>query len=155
MTSLIGKEESTYMKQLLIIILFFSLFSCSRIYDPSGVDQVYLETTQDTFAVGDTVRVYLINETGRSVYSHPPAGWWLSKRINGEWRVIAPVAIPQGILPSLEWTSQRAEVFKQTFTDAGLYQFSLLLSWDKDAQQLNGLGYIASNPFEIKVQTGQ
>jgi hypothetical protein len=134
-----------------LLILFVSLIiSCEKNYEPLGDGNVFLETTQDSYFIGDSVQIYLVNESDRPVYFDRPGGWVLSKKVGGEWQVIESAVIALVLFPSNKLQGYRNLVFQRAFQDTGLYKVRFFLSWDKEGKYRDGLELIITSPFEIK-----
>jgi hypothetical protein len=141
------------MRTVLIIFLFFFIFSCEKNFEPLGDGEVYLETNKVVYSTVDSIQTYLINNSGRSVFSHPPGEWYLCKYINEEWETIFPTFLPAVVLPPHEWKNPQMLVFSRSFPDTGLFRIRMYLSWDKETDFKDELGWIYSNKFQIKIGT--
>jgi hypothetical protein len=140
------------MRVLGIIIFAFFLISCEKNTEPVGGGEVYLESNQKIYSIGDTVEIYLINESNRSVYSFYPCAWGFSKYIDGEWKQLS-IVLPDVIPIPVEHKYQKSIIGVQAFTDSGLYRYQQNIYWDKQRKFKEGIGMLISNEFEIKIGT--
>ena len=141
------------MKGLSIVLLLLLIFSCEKSTEPIGGEKAYLETEKEIYTTNDKIKFYLVNNTYVFIYSHPPGDWALNKKINDHWEVVYPLQLPQVVLPPRAWNSGRMPVATHTIRDTGLYKFQMFFSWDKEAKQLEDLGIILSNTFQVKSGT--
>jgi len=146
------------MKVLIILCPVFLLFlqCCSKDFSPTYTDgegNVYLETDKEIYTSNETIKFYMVNNTNRSVYSHPPGDWALSKKIDENWYVVYPQNIIMVVLPPKEWKAGRKLIATYTIQDTGLYKIQMFLSWDKEAKYKEDLGIVFSNNFQIKSDT--
>jgi len=140
------------MKGLSIVLLLLFIFSCEKNVEPIS-SQVYLETNKDIYTTDDSICTYLVNNSNLTVFSHPPGEWSLHKKIDDEWILIYPTLVIAVVLPPKEWNSGRMLVFKRTFQDTGLFRIQMPLSWDKEYKEIDDLGLVYSNTFNIKIGT--
>ena len=138
------------MRVLFTIIFSLFLISCEKNIEPVGEGVVSLESNQEIYAVGDTVQIYVINESNRSVYSFSPSAWGFSKYSDGEWKQLN-YALPQMEPKPVEHKYHKSVIQKHTFQDTGLYRYQRYLFWDREAKFKDGLGMLISNVFEIKI----
>jgi len=138
------------MRVLLILVFTFFLISCEKNYTPLEEGEIILSTSQEVYEVGDTVEILLIKTTDKPVYSHPPGGWVLSKKVNGKWEAIAPINIPMVWLPPHEFKQRRTSVFAEIFQDKGQFNYQMHLTWDKEGNRVDSPGWIISDTFEIR-----
>jgi hypothetical protein len=142
--------EEDKMRCWLILILIFFIFSCEKNYESLGEDDFYLETSQDSYLVGDTVKIYLVKNSEIPLYYELPGGF--SKKIDDSWSEFDHQwlsTIP--IIPSKRvMNSQRILVISRTFQDSGLFKYRLYISRDNEENSESNLGYILSNIIEIR-----
>ena len=135
------------MKILVIIIFTFFLISCEKNIEPLG-GTVYLELNQEIYTVGETVEIYLINESRSSVYTRYPSAWGFSKYSDGKWAAL-DIALPQMEPIPIEHKPYKKIISRRTFQDTGLYMYQEVFYWDPKFK--DEVGMLISNEFEIKI----
>ncbi len=134
----------------LIFILIFFIFSCEKNYEPLGDNYFYLEKSQDSYLIGDTVKIYLVKNSEIPLYYELPDGF--SKKIEDSWSEFDHQWLsPIPIMPAKRvMNSQRIVVISRTFQDTGQFKYRLYISRDNEENGVGNLGYILSNIIEIR-----
>lgn len=137
------------MKVFSIVVLFFLIVSCEKSTDPLGESTVYLETDKPFYSTDDTIKIYLVNNSVRSVYSHPPGDVLIMKEMGDRWEKVYPEYVITVVLPPREWKNNQELVRNQRYQDIGVFRIQMYLSWDPDGKLIEGLGMVFSNTFRI------
>lgn len=137
------------MKRLSILILVFVFISCEKTTAPIGDEGIHLQTDKTCYTVNDSIRIYLINNSDRAVYSHPPGDWNLYKKVGREWELVYPLEVPTVLLPPNEWKANRSLIAVHPCEEEGHYLIQMYLSWDRDAKQTQNLGILSTQIFQI------
>jgi hypothetical protein len=88
-------------KQLILIIIFFvSITSCSLIGSSNKKDDVTFKTTQDSYALTDTVTAILRNNSKHTI-EYNLCGTPLEQKVDGKWVFMGPKLAPEAMCQSI------------------------------------------------------
>ncbi len=140
------------MKSTVFIILFFFIISCDKSFEPIG-GEVYLQSNKSEYANSEKVEIFLINESNLPVYGIEQIGRRLYKKHGEKWLLIDRGELSGACPQSYKIDGKKNLVYSTVLADTGYYKFKMLLSWDKERKEFEGLGEINSNVFSVNIGT--